>query len=369
MANITHPKNNLSDLRHTGLRTTVLLATACGILHAAEPEWKQLIPLPDAYGFACPFAGVSQGALIIAGGANFPFRPVWQGGPKTWHDRIFVLETEAGPWKVAGHLTAPRGYGVSVTTPQGVICAGGSDSTRHYAEVFLLRWTGKAVEQVALPSLPEPLANSAGAVVGETLFLAGGLSSPSSTEPRNAFYSLNISHPEEGWKTLPSWPGPGRSQPVAASSNGAFFLLSGLTFRKDETGKAQPVYLKDAYVYIPEQGWQTLPDLSFPAVAGASPAPTLDDGTIIVIGGADGSAAGKPFQDFPLVPQRIQALAPDRKSWHAAGQAPMGRVCVSTAFWNNAWVLPTGEQSPGIRSPDIWRVSWSSGDATPTSSK
>src|ERR1043166_8747887 len=33
-------------------------------------QWQKLPPIPDAEGFAGAFAGVSGGALIVAGGAN-----------------------------------------------------------------------------------------------------------------------------------------------------------------------------------------------------------------------------------------------------------------------------------------------------------
>jgi len=58
----------------------------------AEPLWKPLPPIPDPVGVAAPFAGVSGGALIVAGGANFPDRPPWQGGTKVWHDAVWVLD-------------------------------------------------------------------------------------------------------------------------------------------------------------------------------------------------------------------------------------------------------------------------------------
>ena len=40
-------------------------------------EWKQLADLPDVEGFAGSYAGVSNGALIVCGGANFPEKPLW----------------------------------------------------------------------------------------------------------------------------------------------------------------------------------------------------------------------------------------------------------------------------------------------------
>ena len=102
--------------------------------------WQQLAPLPDREGFASSFAGVSGGALLVAGGANFPDRRPWDGGTKVWYDRVFALASPGGAWTVAGRLPRPLAYGVSVSAPEGVICAGGGDASAHFRDVFLLSW-------------------------------------------------------------------------------------------------------------------------------------------------------------------------------------------------------------------------------------
>jgi len=69
--------------------------------------------------------GVSNGALLVAGGANFPGKKPWEGGAKVWYDTVYVLESPSAKWQVAGNLPRPLGYGVSVTHNGGLICAGG----------------------------------------------------------------------------------------------------------------------------------------------------------------------------------------------------------------------------------------------------
>src|SRR5690348_5467737 len=65
--------------------------------------WERLASLPDREGFAGSFAGVSGGALLVAGGSNFPAAKPWEGGKKVWYDTVFLLERpEATEWKVAG---------------------------------------------------------------------------------------------------------------------------------------------------------------------------------------------------------------------------------------------------------------------------
>jgi N-acetylneuraminic acid mutarotase len=162
-------------------RPAVLLAAALFSLSAvaAEPvRWARLAPLPDPEGFAYPFAGVHRGALLVAGGANFPGKRPWEGGVKVWYDTVFVLERPDGAWKVGGRLPRTLGYGVSISTPDGVLCLGGSDAERHHADAFLLRWDDGRVATRPFPALPRPVANLCGALLGSTVYLAGGITRP-----------------------------------------------------------------------------------------------------------------------------------------------------------------------------------------------
>jgi hypothetical protein len=69
-------------------------------------NWNALPDLPDSVGVAGPFVGISDDALIVAGGANFPDSPPWQGGQKIWYDEIHVLEknTDGNLWDILDDL-------------------------------------------------------------------------------------------------------------------------------------------------------------------------------------------------------------------------------------------------------------------------
>ncbi|MCX6952496.1 MAG: sodium:solute symporter, partial [Verrucomicrobia bacterium] len=157
--------------------------------------WKQLPSIPDREGFAGSYAGVSRGALVVAGGANFPDKRPWEGGTKIWYDRVFVLEAGAAAWRDAGRLPAAGGYGVSVNVDDGVLLVGGGDAKRNFDEVWLARWDGKAVTFTAWPRLPKPLAMAAGALVGRVIYVAGGLDRPDATQAQNAFFALDLDQP------------------------------------------------------------------------------------------------------------------------------------------------------------------------------
>src|SRR5687768_10962617 len=78
----------------------------------AKNNWSQLAPIPDPLGVAGPYVGVAKEALIVAGGANFAsgVRP-WNGGVKTWHDTIFLLDKPQGAWRTSTtRLPRPLGY-------------------------------------------------------------------------------------------------------------------------------------------------------------------------------------------------------------------------------------------------------------------
>ncbi|MCI0705493.1 MAG: hypothetical protein L0241_30910 [Planctomycetia bacterium] len=183
-------------------------ALACALLAAPKRE-DALPPLPDKEGFAGMFAGVSDGKLIAAGGANFPNKKPWEGGTKKWYDTIFVLDRPDGKWQAEGKLPRKLGYGVSVQLETGVLCAGGSDAQKHYPDCFLLERADGKVTTRKLPALPKSCAYAGGARVGDAVFIAGGIESPSSTRALKTFWSLDLKKLAAGWKELEAWPGAG----------------------------------------------------------------------------------------------------------------------------------------------------------------
>lgn len=82
-------------------------------------NWTKLPDLPGAadtasLGVSAPFAGIHNGVLIVAGGCNFPDKPVTEGGAKRYYSEIFVLLPEG--WKEIDRLPRPVAYGATVST-------------------------------------------------------------------------------------------------------------------------------------------------------------------------------------------------------------------------------------------------------------
>ena len=107
------------------------------------PDLPTLNDQIEQKGLAGGFVGISNGALLFAGGANFPGKLPWEGGKKRWWDDIYVLERTEQTYKWRSEvfkLDRPIAYGLSVTIPEGVLCIGGCNEEQCFDDVFLLKW-------------------------------------------------------------------------------------------------------------------------------------------------------------------------------------------------------------------------------------
>lgn len=336
---------------------TLLVLSLCLGATAAAREvltWTQLPAVPDPLGFAGSYAGVSHGALLVAGGANFPDRAPWEGGTKVWHDRVFVLEPGAKAWREGGRLPRAAGYGLSITTTEGVVLVGGGDAERNFTEVWLARWADGATTFSPLPALPRPLAMMAGATVGRTIYVAGGLDRPEATQAQRVFLSLDLDRPGEGWRELEPWPGAERFLAVGAAQEGDFFLIGGARLQPGPDGKPQREWLRDAWRYSPATGWRRIADTPRPVVASPSPAQALGPTHLLVFGGDDGAAAARPPTEHPGFPRELWGYHTITDTWAQLGTLPFSLVTTSVAPWNGGWVIAGGEARPGVRSTEVW---------------
>lgn len=337
-----------------GLMIALLPVAASGS-SSDSLTWRELPPLPDKLGFAGPYVGVHNGALLVAGGANFPDSPPWEGGAKVWYDTVFVLEKPEGPWKLVGRLPRPLGYGVSLSTKKGVVCVGGSDAERHYADVFILRWEKGELKTSELPVLPKPCANFCGALLGDTVYVAGGIETPGATQGLRTFWSLDLGSAEPQWQELEPWPGPARMLSVAAVQDQSFFLVSGAELMADAQGKPVRRYLTDAYRYRPDRGWTRVADLPRAVVAAPTPAPALGQSTFLILGGDDGTFVDfQPVDRHPGFPRTVLTYHTITNTWKSLGEVPAAHVTTTVARWHEDFVIPSGEVRPGVRSPVVW---------------
>jgi len=342
------------------------LALSATNLCADPLEWSELQPLPDEHGFAGSFAGVSGGALIVAGGANFSEDMPWDDGIKAYHDRIFVLEEPDGEWRVATErLPKPIGYGVSVTVPSedAVICIGGNNADGTYGDAYQLSWSRGKIEIKTLPALPVNSTQASGVAIGKAVYFASG---EEGGKTHQKLFRLDLAKENLVWEEL-SWPqdAPGRILSVAGTADKNFYLFGGADLGSDKWDKR--TYLTDAWKYNPKtEVWTQLADLPHHAAAGPTPAIQSGASHLLLLGGAsrqfvDAQRALRPRTngngfDHPGFPKKILAYHTITDTWVEAGIMPAGNpapVTAAAVLWGKNYVIPTGEIKPGIRSVQV----------------
>ncbi|GAB3252416.1 hypothetical protein GCM10027347_11490 [Larkinella harenae] len=327
-------------------------------------------------GVAGAFAGISNGALLLAGGANFPNGYPWQNGKKVWHTTVYVLEKPGGSWTIAGQLPKPLGYGASVNWQDRLIGIGGNDAEQSYARVFSLTWQPdtKTIRTDSLPSLPKPRANLAAAVLDDQLLVVGGESEHGA---ENTLYLLDLRNPKKGWQKRADLPGPGRAYTALIAVNRSLYVMGGRQTRAGVT-----TVFADAYEYrIDQNRWRRLPDL--PQALSAHSAAANGTGSLLIFGGDNGQRLKqievlnnqlKTLTNGPeadrITRQRneLQSNHPGfgrivwqydvkQKQWSKRNTLAFPvPVTTPVVRWKNGFVLPSGEVSPGIRTPAVWRL-------------
>jgi len=332
----------------------LLVCVICSGRAAGFYNWSSLPDLPEPLGVAGPFAGLSNGALLVAGGAHFEVPP-FEGGSKVWLDRVYVLPAPGSHWREAGRLRHPWAYGASVSTPEGVVLIGGSGAGRHYSDVVRLRWDGTRLLTERLPDLPANCANTGAALLDGTVYVAGGQEAPDSTGALHTFWSLDLGSPGAQWQELDPWPGPARILPVVAAQDGAVFLISGAELLAGPDGAPTRRFLADAYRYRPADGWKQVASAPRPAVA----APAIAEGQthIMIFGGDDGEnffRQAELRENHPGFSREILAYHTVTDTWTTTGEMPFSHVTTTALRWNGSVVIASGEDRPGHRSPGVF---------------
>ena len=107
-------------------------------------------------GVSACYAGRIGSTLVIAGGCNFPDKPVAEGGTKKYYQGIYAAEIDKSDtlrWQKIGDLPKEGAYGVSVTTDDGIICLGGNNSHESLSTVIRISISeGQAVIAAFLAS-------------------------------------------------------------------------------------------------------------------------------------------------------------------------------------------------------------------------
>ena len=366
-------------LAAVSLMTSGGLAAEPGSAPPSRLEWRALPPLPDPVGVAGPFVGVHLGAIIVAGGANFAAADaadLWEV-PKRFQAAAFVLGPRPGSagdhaWRTGFALDRPLAYGASASTPAGIICAGGEDGTRVFADVVLLGWDpdeGKLVSR-PLPPLPAPSTAGGAAVVGGHVYVIAGQEGLGLDSATDRLWRLDLTALGAAglaWEPLPAVPGGPRAFAMVAAAADCLFVLGGRRQQPGTTDLTGVEPLADCHEFSPRRfaqdpatAWRRRADLPAPLMAGTAAAFGLNQ--LVVLAAADGDllkriAADPEFaKRHPGFPKRAWAYDTGADRWTSAGETPACPVTTPAVAFDGGVVLASGELRPRVRTREVWHV-------------
>jgi len=350
-----------------GLPTTTFKIEAENVTDKIEPGIE--------CGISAPFAAMSGGRLIFAGGCNFPENPMAAGAQKKFYSGIYAADPSTMLWKRIGTLPEATAYGATADTPEGIVLIGGTPGGKATSDVKILKFESGELRGIDnLPSLPCTLDNMASAVIGSKVYVAGG---NADGKPSAELYMLDMSDLAQGWSRLRTMPGNPRVQPVMAAAKNrdgetCLYLWGGFAGRHDEY---EPTLELGGLCYTPSKNrWSVLPaptDKNGEEIStGGGAACTLSDGRIAITGGVNkdiflGALRDQPadYLSHPIEWYRfnnnILIYNPRKKKWNIESAMPetarAGAAMVAGP--NSDFYLIGGELKPRIRTAEIINVS------------
>jgi cyclically-permuted mutarotase family protein len=365
----------------------ILIACAAAGL-AVTADWvRSTIPPPPGQtkqlGVARPFYGVSGGVFLLAGGSNFPDKPPAEGGARACRDEIYMRLPD-GEWRSLERRLpeGPVAEGISITTPKGIVCVGGTDGRRDLDAAFLMAWNREAGEVTfgRLPPLPKTIRMGVGAAWEDQVYVACGQQDGAAA---NGVWRLDLDDVQAGWIALPPVPGVAREQAVGAIAvrgpwRPAFHVFGGNGVEPNGRQAA----LLDGYFYDLMDGdsgaWK--PAAPVKPTGSAKPISVLGGSAIggrsriLCVGGFDkevwdeavrslnalkGDERAAYLKDYLTRPlaafrwnRRLLVYDAEKDAWGGTEAVPEARCGAAMALLpDGSLIIASGEDKPGSRSP------------------
>ena len=339
-------------------------------------EWNlgTLLPIPNGFtesiGVSGAFSGFIGDKVVVAGGANFPYAAVIEGGAKEFYSDIFVFETkEDGTLMSVGTGMLPKKLATGTTVQYDantLLFVGGENKDGDSAAIYkiTLNNTTPVVEEIGML----PFTFAAGATVlnnNKLYFIAGRQDKKSSN--KSWVYDLTTKQTE----ALSDLPGEARVQMPFALVKNQIFVFNGL-------GKST---LTDSYAYnIDNNTWVVLANTKFNnkdyTIAGGAAVP-LNDEEVLILGGVNkevfddavaqlGSLTGDALEAFRQdyfnrTPEQYNFSKKEvvynitTDTWSTLGTIPFygGAGPFPLLKKDNMLYRVSGEIKAGVRTPDV----------------
>lgn len=347
-------------------------AEAAGRMQVQNILWSHAGELEAQFGQAQNIGtagmlhGISNGYVIVGGGANFPDGGPEKGGAKKHYSDIYVLRPENGTLTQANHaqLGYEIGYGASITADEGIYYIGGSPQEGRGNKIILLKADKDgSIDVTDVASLPFTFSDGAAVLKDRVIYIAAG---KQDGKAGNKFFAFNLD--TKALTQLPDVPGAkSRTQCIAQVLGGSIYLFSG--------GSATAY--TDGWKYDIAAGkWSQVSDVEADgqkiSLLGANSV-KLSEHELLTIGGFNkdvydnaveklGSLKGEELADFKnayfcAMPasfkwnKKILIYNADSDTWRSIGEVPFDAPCGEALLLKDKYIYSiNGEIKPGTRS-------------------
>ncbi len=260
-------------------------------------EFKRLNELKfKKYG---AFIGDLDGTLFIAGGSSTEYHE-FLPGRVTLSDSLFYLRSDTNIWEKT-RLKTPVAFGTTITIPQGLVLAGGMTPSGTTSQVIKLSFESQHIKVDSLPELPVPLMGAGGCQLGDSLYIAGGVTSLTRTEANRQLYVINWKKPSSGWisHSLPAaFP---LDSPVLIAQNEEVYFIEGSTVpalaQKLDSFPVSPAVWKYQPTGVRREKWKACrPNASVDVISSAV---AFGPSHILVLGKSLQNPDSLSFREFP----------------------------------------------------------------------
>lgn len=321
-------------------------------------------------GTAGMLCGVSNGYVVVGGGANFPEEGPALGGTKKSYPDIYVLKQEDGQLVEVNHMTLDYeiSYGASITTDDGIYYVGGSTAKGKGNQVLLVNAddAGKiTVDTVG--ELPFTFSDGFAALKDDVLYVGAGKMDGQAT---NRVFALDLNTKKT--TELAAMPNEAtRTQCVSQLLGDSIYVFSG----------GDQVAYTDGYRYsIEENKWEQVSDVQVGnekiSLLGANSV-KLNEHSMLVVGGFnkdvyDNAVAqmaelkDEELQQFKLNyfgadPSELQwnrkvlIYDADADTWTSIGEVPFDAPCGEALVLDGDRIYSiNGEIKPGTRTKHMY---------------
>lgn len=271
--------------RWTYLASVFLFLTAQSVLGTPPILhwfWGPVMPLAKT----CRATAVVRGEIVTVGGTSWedvgPGRKI-----KRWTSGVYELNPQKLRWRELPNYPLLVGYAFAAAIGSQLYVVGGLSPSRGISEVYMLDLAFPRRHWAPAPPLPHARWGVVGAVIGNIIYVAGGVESDSSS-PEDSHVARDVlafdpSHPKKGWRQVAIIPGPLLEWRCGVGFGGKLYLFGGLSEEPREADKGFLPHTEAFVLDVSDKRWRKLPPLPIPLGSGA--AATLDSRYILLAGG------------------------------------------------------------------------------------